>query len=85
MDFTVGILSQNLATTSNFIEFRDSQNLHVFRSNKRSAGHLAHFEWLTVCHVSGAESVNLSSSVGPMRDMWNLLIGGKSKVGGLNG
>ena len=31
MDFTVGIVSRNLATTSNFFEFRDSQNLHVFR------------------------------------------------------
>ena len=30
-DFTIGIISQNLATTSNFVEFRDSRNLHVFR------------------------------------------------------
>ena len=30
-DFTVGIISRNLATTSNFVEFRDNQNLHVFR------------------------------------------------------
>ena len=30
-DCTVGIVSQNLASTSNFVEFRDSQNLHVFR------------------------------------------------------
>ena len=29
-------------------------------------GHLTYFEWLTVCHVLGADSVNLSSSVGPM-------------------
>ena len=33
MDFTVGIVSQNLATQSNFIEFQDSQNFHVFRSD----------------------------------------------------
>ena len=31
MDCTVGIVSQNLASTSNFVEFRDSRNLHVFR------------------------------------------------------
>ena len=31
MDFTVGIVSQNLANTYNFVEFRDSRNLHVFR------------------------------------------------------
>ena len=55
MDFTVGIASRNLATTSNFVEFQDSRNLHVFRDNERNAGHLAHFEWITVCHVSGAE------------------------------
>ena len=65
MEFTVGIVSQNLATTSNFVKFRNSRNLHVFRGNEGSGGHLAHFEWLTVCHVSGAESVNLSSSVEP--------------------
>ena len=74
MDFTVGIALRNLASTSNFIKFRDSRNLHVFQGNKRSAGHLANFEWLTVGHMSCAEGVNLSSSVGPMGDMWNLLI-----------
>ena len=30
-DFTVGIVSRNLAITSNSVKFRDSQNLHVFR------------------------------------------------------
>ena len=29
-DFTVEIVSQNLAIRSNFVEFRDSQNFHVF-------------------------------------------------------
>ena len=28
---TVGIVSRNLASTLNFVEFRDSRNLHVFR------------------------------------------------------
>ena len=74
MDFTVGIVSRNLATTSNFIEFQDSRNFHVFRGNEPSMGHLAHFEWLIVCHMSGAESVNLRLSVGPMGDIWHLLI-----------
>ena len=32
MDFTVGIVSRNLASTSNFIEFRDSRSWHVFPS-----------------------------------------------------
>ena len=43
MDFTVGIVSQNLVTKSNFVAFRDSRNLHVFRENERRAGHLVHF------------------------------------------
>ena len=32
IDFTIGIVSRNLASTSNFVEFRDSRNLHIFRS-----------------------------------------------------
>ena len=55
MDFTVGIFLQTLATTSNFVEFRDSRNSYVFRDNERSAEHLAHFELITVCYVSGEE------------------------------
>ena len=82
MDFIVIIVSRNLAITSNFVEFRNRRNLYIFRGNGRSTGHLAYFEWLTVCHVSGAKSVNLISSVGPMGDMWHLLIGEKFKVGG---
>ena len=31
MNCTVGIVSQNLASTAIFVEFRDNQNLHVFR------------------------------------------------------
>ena len=30
-NFIVGIVSQNLAGMSNFVQFRDSRNLHVFR------------------------------------------------------
>ena len=32
MDFTVEIISRNLATTSNFVEFRDSQNFTFFEA-----------------------------------------------------
>ena len=31
MNFTVAIVSLNLANTSNFVEFRDSRNWHIFR------------------------------------------------------
>ena len=32
MDFTIEIASQNLATTSNFVEFRDSRNFTFFEA-----------------------------------------------------
>ena len=30
---------------------------HVFRGNGCSAGHLAYFKWLTVCHMSSVDLV----------------------------
>ena len=38
--------SQDLSTTSNFIEFQDSRNLHVFRDNE---------VWDTWCILSGSQ------------------------------
>ena len=32
MDFTIGIVSRNLASTSNFVEFRDSRNFTFFEA-----------------------------------------------------
>ena len=32
MNFTVGIVSENLATTSNFVKFRDGQNFTFFEA-----------------------------------------------------
>ena len=32
MDFTVRIVSRNLATTSNFVQFRDSRNFMFFKA-----------------------------------------------------
>ena len=32
MDFTVGIILRNLATTSNFVEFRDIRNFTFFEA-----------------------------------------------------
>ena len=34
MDFTVGIVSGNLASTSNFVEFRDSRSWHFFEASR---------------------------------------------------
>ena len=33
MDFTFEIVSRNLATTSNFVEFRDSRNFTFFEAS----------------------------------------------------
>ena len=79
MDLTIGIVLQNLATMSNFVEFRDYRILHIFRGNERNAGHLAHFEWLTVVHVSGAELLEQGESSGAHVNIWHLLIRGKSQ------
>ena len=34
MDFTVGIVSRNLSTMSNFVEFRDSRNFTFFETRR---------------------------------------------------
>ena len=70
---------------SNFVEFPNSQNLHIFRGNECSAGNLPHFEWLMVCHVLGANSVNLSSSVGPMWTHGMMSLEENKMVGGFSG
>ena len=45
------------AKSSYHVEFRriPRKSEFVFRGHERSTGHLTHFEWLTVCHMSGAE------------------------------
>ena len=37
-------------------------------------GHLIHFEWLTVCHVLGAELVKHELKYGPWVDTWHDVI-----------
>ena len=56
MDFTIEIVSRNLATTLNVVEFRDSWNFTFFEA-EGGAGNLAHFEWLKMRHVSSGELV----------------------------
>ena len=65
MEFTIElIVSRNLVTISNFVEFRESK-FYVFRGNEGSARHLTHFEWLKRCHVSCAELVKHELKCGP--------------------
>ena len=56
MDFTVGIVSQNLTTPMNFVEFQDNKNIMFFE---------ARVEWLTLNHVSNGGQVKLETKWGP--------------------
>ena len=44
--------------------------------------HLALHKWFTMCHVSSAEPIKQIAQVGPLGDMWQHMIGWKSKVDG---
>ena len=76
MDFTVGIVSQNLLTPSNFVEFQDRQNFMFFEA-LRVTNNIWHlFGWLTISHVSNGEEKSKVQGVA----MCHNLIGWKSKV-----
>ena len=85
MDSTVRIVSRNLATTSNFVEFRDSRNFMYFEARRgvRDTWHFVSSSRGATC--PGQNGSNMSSSVGPMGDMWQLLIGGKFQSGWIRG
>ena len=53
MDFTVEIVSRNLATMSNFVEFRDSQNLTFFETPRvvRDTWHVTSGSQCVMCQV----------------------------------
>ena len=65
MDFNVGIISQNLATTSNFVEFRDSQNFMFFEASGvvLDTWHIVSDSRGAMCHVQNES--NMSSKCGP--------------------
>ena len=53
MDFIIGIVSRNLATTSNFVEFRDSRNFTFFEVTGvvRDTWHILSGSRGAKCHV----------------------------------
>ena len=57
MYFAVEIFSQNLATLSNFVEFRDSHNFMLFEAPRVMCDTWNLFGWLTLSHVSNGEQV----------------------------
>ena len=66
MDFTVGIVSRNLDTMSNFVEFRDSRDFTFFEATEvvRDTWHLVSGLRGATCQAVGKS--NMSPSVGPM-------------------
>ena len=74
MDFTIGIVSRNLATTSNFVEFRECRDFTFFEA-KRVVRDLAHFQWLKRFHVSYVELVKHELKCGLWVDTWHDAIG----------
>ena len=65
MDFIIGIVSRNLATTSNFVEFRDSQNFTFFEAPRVTSDTRHSFGGLTLSHVSNGEQVKHKSKWDP--------------------
>ena len=57
MDFTVGIVSRNLATTSNFVEFQDSRNFTFFEATG-----VVRDTWHLVTGLRGATCQSVSNS-----------------------
>ena len=85
MDFTVGIVLRNQATMSNFLKFRDSWNFMFLKARRgvRDTWHFMSGSRGATCPMQNGS--NMSSSEGPMGDMWQLLIGEKSQSGWISG
>ena len=76
MDFTVGIVSRNLATLLNLAEFRDNKNFMFFEAPRVTSDTWHLFGWLTISHVSNGEEKSKFQGVA----MCHNFIGWKSKV-----
>ena len=62
MDFTVGIVLRNLATTSNFVESQDSRNFKFFEvpGVVRDTCHIVNGSKGSMCHVQN--ELNMDSN-----------------------
>ena len=61
MDFTIGIVSLNLATMSNFVEFRDSWNFTFFEARRgvRDTWHFVSGSRGATCQAVGKSNIEL--------------------------
>ena len=60
MDFTVGIVLRSLATTSNFVEFRDSQNFTFLEASRvvRDTWHIVSGSRGATCHMQNESNMS---------------------------
>ena len=60
MDFTVGIVSRNLATTSNFVEFQDDRSFTFFKAPgvMRNTWHIVSSSRGATCHVQNESTMS---------------------------
>ena len=65
MDFSVEIISRNLATTSNFVGFRGGRDFTFFEA----WGVGEHMTWIKGCHIATQKSENLAKPCGALKGM----------------
>ena len=75
------MVSRNLANVE-FLQIPRQYEFHVFRGTESGAGHLAHFEWLKMRHVSSGELVKHELKCGVIGDKWHLVSGWKTMIDG---
>ena len=81
MDFTIGIILRNLASTSNFVEYQDNLNFMFFEAQRvvRDTWRIGMAQYETRVKWRASQTW---AQVGPIRDMWQYVIGEKYKVDG---
>ena len=76
MDFIVKIVSRNLVTSSNFVEFRDNRNFTFFEVPRVTSDTWHLCGWFIISHVSNGERKSKVQGVA----MCHNLIGWKSII-----
>ena len=74
MDFTIGIVSRNLATTSNFVEFRDYQNFTFFEVMRvvRDTWHIVSGSRGATCQAVSKSNIKLKWGSHETHDIMSL-------------
>ena len=64
MDFTIGIISQSLVTSSNFVEFQDSRNFTFFEAPRAMSDtwHMLDGSYGSMCQMESKSNKCLSGT-----------------------